>query len=227
MKKCIENLNDQGYIAYQMKCINALIEHFGYDYEEWREILEYISDCTFLVNTFEKERGIRAESERFWAMYCCYYQPSEVIKAFGIPQNGTKKLFYPCRECSRKKLQYAYMGAKYGLCLNILDCEIIKSPQNLAHIETGNPVIKRNFELYMRTDIALLRVLENIFSRPTDLAYDYFDEGWVVLLRDTLKVLDELKIPYPDCDDIHEFAFGEENKTKRFSTVNLIKNANS
>lgn len=85
MEKCIENLNDQGYIAYQMKCINSLIDHFGYDYEEWREILEYISDCTFLINTFEKERGIKAESERMWAYYSCHYQPSEVLKPWGIP----------------------------------------------------------------------------------------------------------------------------------------------
>ena len=71
----------------------------------------------------------------------------------------------------------------------------------------------------------LLRVLNNIFSNDTDLSYDFFDEGRVVFLRDSLKALDELSIPYPDCDDIHEYGFGEENETKRFSSVNLIKEA--
>lgn len=225
MEKCIENLNDQGYIAYQMKCINSLIDHFSYDYEEWREILEYISDCTFLVNTFNKVRGIRAESDRMWDMYCCHYQPSEVLAPFGIPQKGTNRFFHPCRECSRKMPQYADRGATYGLCMNILDCKYVREKHNDPYFKKRSPEEKRNYKLYLKTDLALLRVLEDIFSRPTDLAYDYFDEGWIVLLWDTLKVLDELKIPHPDCDDIHEYAFGEENNTKRFSTVNLIRKA--
>lgn len=229
MKKCIENLNNQGRIAYQMKCINSIIEHFGYDYEEWREILEYISDYTWLVNTFEKERGIRAESERLWNYYSTKYCPENILKPWGIPQKGTKQLFYPCRACNRRKLQFEEYGATYGLCLNVLSCKYVKENYRF-HDDTedkrGKGVYKKNYELFLRTDLSLLRVLNNIFSNDTDLSYDFFDEGRVVFLWDSLKALDELGIPYPDCDDIHEYAFGEENEFNRFSSVNLIKKEN-
>lgn len=126
MKKCIQNLNNQGRIAYQMKCINSIIEHFGYDYEEWREILEYISDYTWLHNTFDKVHGIRVECERLWNYYSTKYCPEDILKPWGIPQKGTKQLFYPCRACSRRKLQFEEYGATYGLCLNVLSCKYVK-----------------------------------------------------------------------------------------------------
>jgi len=229
MKKCIENLNNQGRIAYQMKCANALIEYFGYDYEEWREILEYISDYTWLHNTFDKVHGIRVECERLWNYYSGYYCPENILKPWGIPQKGTKQLFYPCRACSRCKLQFEEYGATYGLCLNVLDCSYVKGNYRYnddTEDKRGKGIYKKNYELFLRTNLSLLRILNNIFSNDTDLSYDFFDEGRVVFLRDSLKALDELGIPYPDCDDIHEYAFGEENEFNRFSSVNLIKKEN-
>lgn len=226
MEKCIENLNNQGRIAYQMKCLNVLIDHFGYDYEEWREILEYISDYTWLVNTFEKERGIRAESERLWDYHSTKYCPENILTPWGIPQKGTNQRFYPCRICGRRKLQFEEYGATYGLCLNALDCKYVKENYRYnddTEDKLGKGIYKKSFELFLRTDMRLLRVLNNIFSNDTDLSYDFFDEGRVVFLWDSLKALDELGIPYPDCDDIHEYAFGEENEFNRFSSVNLIK----
>lgn len=226
MEKCIENLNNQGRIAYQMKCINSIIEHFGYDYEEWREILEYISDYTLLHNTFEKEHGIRVETERMWNFYSCQYHPEEILTPWGIPQKGTNQCFFPCRACGRRKMQFEEYGATYGLCVNVLDCKYVKENYCYHSDEDnkfGKGVYKKSYELFLRTDFSLLRVLNNIFSNDTDLSYDFFEEGRVVFLQDSLKALDELGIPYPDCDDIHEYAFGEENDTKRFSSVNLIK----
>ncbi len=229
MKRCIENLNNQGRIAYQMKCINSIIEHFGYDYEEWREILEYISDYTWLHNTFDEVRGIRVECERLWNYYSSYYWPYEILMPVGIPQKGTNRRFSPCSACGRRKLQFEDFGATYGLCVNVSDCKYVK--ENYRFSGSGNfrlsdGIYKKSFELYLRTDFSLLRILNNIFSNDTDLSYDFFEEGRIVFLRDSLKALDELGIAYPDCNDIHEYAFGEENDTKRFSTVNLIKKAN-
>ena len=228
MEKRIENLNNQGRIAYQMKCANAIIEHFGYDYEEWRGILEYISDYTWLVNTFDKVRGIRVECERLWNYYSSYYWSYEILMPVGIPQKGTNRRFIPCRTCDKRKMQFAEYGATYGLCLNALDCKYVKENYRYnddTEDKLGKGIYKKSFELFLRTDMRLLRVLNNIFSNDTDLSYDFFDEGRVVFLWDSLKALDELGIPYPDCDDIHEYGFGEENDTKRFSSVNLIKEA--
>ena len=226
MVKCLENLNNQGFIAYQLKCMVALIHHFGYDIEEWREILEYITDYTWLNCTFEKERGLRAGSEKGWAGERSRYWPEQILTPSVIYQDDINSRIIPCRVCGNCKYQFADYGADYGLCMNIPDCQYVKENYRFhggGRYGRGDGVYKKSYELFLRTDFNLLRVLNNIMSNDSDLSYDFFEEGRIVFVWDTLKVLDSLKIPPPDFDDIHEFAFGKENERKRFSTLNLIQ----
>lgn len=75
----------------------------------------------------------------------------------------------------------------------------------------------------MRTDFNLLRAVNNALNIDSDISYEFFEEGRVVYLWDTLKILDSLNIPYPNMEGIHDYAFGKENERFRFSTYNLIK----
>lgn len=225
IEKTLENLNNQGFIAYQLKCMVALIHHFGYDIEKWREILEYITDYTWLHCTYEKERGLRANSERDWFSYSGKYTPSSILMPVGIPQHSTNKLLFPCRVCGNCKYQFADYGADYGLCMNIPDCQYVKENYRFhggGRYGLGDGVYRKSYELFLRTDFNLLRVLNNIMDNDTEMS-DFFEEGRIVFVWDTLKVLDSLNVPHPDFDDIHEFAFGKENQCKRFSTLDLIQ----
>ena len=205
MKKNIQKLNDTGLVAYQIKCIVALINYYKYDINEWQEVLEFICDYTYLINTFGKEHGLRSSSESTWDPESDKFLPQLVLKPVLL-----------CNGCKKLDLQFKEYGAKYGLCLNIKEC------QKDENDKFGNQHSKI-FHLYINADFKLLRAVNNVLSHTSDISYDYFKDGRIVLLWDTLKIFDELGIPYPDFDGIHDYAFGENNITKRFSTYNLIR----
>lgn len=226
MKKTIDNLNNQGLMAYQIKCIIALIEHFEYNYEEWREILEYLTDYTWLTGVSENEHGIRATSCGKWAYESSKWLPESILRPFIMPVPDSKRCICVCDSCDHLKYQFSEYGATYGLCLNSHSCEYVRKKYELPRLKcstSDEEFSKKIHELYMRTDFNLLRAVNNALSIDSDLSYDFFEDGRIVYLWDTLKVLDRLNIPYPDMEDIHEHAFGKENELFRFSTYNLIK----
>lgn len=221
----LDRLNDHGLIAYHIKCLNALIEYFGYDYEDWREVMELLTDWTWLVNTFEKEHGLVAKSEYDCSTRVWNYAPSEILKPIGIPQKGTDKYIFPCDICGQAKYQFEAFGADNGLCMNMGSCRYVKENYRYhggGKYGRGEGIYKRNYELYLKTDFNFLRALNNALTREDELT-ELFDEGRIVLLWDTLKIFYSLGLPYPDAEGIHEYAFGEDSITKRFSTRNLLK----
>lgn len=226
MKKTIDNLNNQGLMAYQIKCIIALIEHFEYNYEEWREILEYLTDYTWLTGVSENEHGIRATSSGKWAYESSRWLPATILDPFLMPDANSKRNIWVCKNCNRLKYQFSEYGATYGLCLNSHSCEYVRKKYELPRLKSSTideKFKKKVHELYMRTDFNLLRAVNNALNIDSDISYEFFEKGRVVYLWDTLKILDSLNIPYPDMEGIHDYAFGKENERFRFSTYNLIK----
>ena len=99
----LDKLNDSGLIAYHIKCLIALIDHFGYDYEDWREVMELLTDLTLMYGKSYEGKGLRSASvsdceDKLWL-----YKPSEILEPVGIPQKGTNKYIVPCDVCGRTK----------------------------------------------------------------------------------------------------------------------------
>ena len=222
MKKSIENLNNQGLVAYQLKCIVALINYFGYHLEEWREVLEVIADYTYFHRSFGKIKGRQIKSDRDWARDSCRYKPESVLTP--CRQDDGKAYCY-CPDCHHKLIQFAEYNADYGLCLNMESCEYVKNNPRYNGFGFNfdfEDVRRRCYKLYVDKDFRLLIALNNVLSIDSDISYEFFDGDRSVYLRDTLKIFDELNIPYPSLEDIHEYAFGEENDLKAFSSYELL-----
>ncbi len=224
MGKSIADLNSQGIVAYQIKCIIALIEYFGYDYEEWRELLEKLSDYTCLA-VAEKESGyIHIPTNREWNYELDKFAPENYLQPFLTPVKKSRKIFLACDSCRMKKYQFDEYGAAYGLCVNSHSCENVRRRYDLprAYINPRREEFTRKvYDWYMRTDFSVLTVLNNIINIDSDMSSDFFRGRKTVYLYDTLKTLDKLYIMRPDTADISEYAFGETREN--FSCADLLK----
>lgn len=223
--KTIKNLNCNGAYCYGIKLVVKLIDHYGYDYDEWQEVLNFLCDFTALENHYN-------EIYIAWCKKLQCYSPTGILAPVYILNYNGFENFYPCHHCKKTGWLFNEYGDDSSFCMNFKNCEYVKYHYRYTQLAYDSPDYKpitegkyrKYYDLYMKTDITLLRIIEETLQICYgDLATDYFNNDHMPILYDMINTFKALGLPLPDCDDIPDEGFGEENERKRFSSLDLIK----
>lgn len=226
MLKSFETFNLKGMFCYGLKCIVNLIDYYGYDFDDWHEMLMYMSDLTIInyVITPNGSTGRICANITDWDNKN-FYDPAEILQPIIISCQGNKN-FYPCESCEKSRWLFADYGAEDGFCLNFKDCEYVKNHYRYSRPDKNQyseGIYRKCYDLYMRTDINLLRVIQDTFSIRYAIADEYFGGDRMPLIRDIWSVFDSLNIPVPTCDDLPDKCFGQWDRNNCFDSFNSIQ----
>ena len=213
----ISSMNLKGKYCYGIKIISGLIEHFGYDYDNWRDFLICLTDFT-LIDMYSGTEGRRS---KHWSP--SEYSPAEILEPVYMPDSQGRD-FYPCDNCPQKRLLFEEYGAESGFCLNFKNCGYVS-----AHYRYTRPdknkysqgQYKKLYDLFMTADISLLRVIYDTLALTDETAGELFDGDRMPIINDMLTVYKALGIGIPDMSGIPDEGFG---KPCSFDSIRLIKN---
>ena len=226
MSKSFEALNLKGMFCYGLKCIVKLINYYEYDFSDWDEMLMFMSDLTIIdyVVTLNGSKGRICSDITDWNNKN-FYDPVEILQPIIMPCQG-KKNFYPCESCEKNSWLFAEYGVEDWFCLNFKECQYVKDHYRYTRPNKNQYSVgayKKCYDLYMRTDINLLRVIQDTLSIKYSIADEYFDGDRMPLIRDICTVFDSLNIPVPTCDDLHDKCFGKWDRDNCFDSYELIQ----
>ena len=225
IEKTIKNLNCNGAYCYGIKLVIRLIDHYGYNRDEWHEVLDILCERT----TF---KGNDHERHRTWIKNIEYCSPTSALEPIVIQDPKAAQNFFPCDDdCENPCWIFSEYGDEGTFCTNFTNCKYVKDHYRYTRQADDNPgknqyaegKYREYYDLYMRTDINLLRIIEETLQIAYgDLAFEYFDGDHMPVLYDMINAFEALGLPLPDCDDIPDEGFGEENRKCCFDCSHLI-----
>ena len=226
MSKSFETLNLKGMFCYGLKCIVKLIDYYGYDFSDWNEMLVFMSDLTIIdyVVTPNGGKGKVCVNIIDWDNKN-FYDPTEILQPIIMPYQG-KSNFYPCENCGKSQWLFAEYGIEDGFCLNFKNCEYVKNHYRYNCSDKNQyseGIYRKLYDLYMRTDISLLRVIQDTFSIKYALTDEYFGGERILLIKDIWEVFENLDIPIPSCADLPDKCFGKWGRDNCFDSFELIQ----
>lgn len=212
-------LNVKGLFCYGLKVIVKLIKHFGYDFGKWREFLTGMSDYTLI----DEQNGVGGRCSKHWEIFD--YSPNEILIPIIFPKNNIKN-FYPCDNCGQAKWLYgAYEDESF--CLNFKNCGYVRDHYRYNRPDKNQYSVgkyKEYYDLYMETDIDLLRVIyDTMLITDYSSAYEMFDGDRMPIIADILGVCKRLGIEPPDLSGIPEEGFDKDSKCLSFDCISLIE----
>ena len=209
-------LNYKGLFCYGLKVIVKLIKHFNYDYSEWYDLLVGMSDRT-LIDPSSSSVGRRS---KYWEMG--KYSPDEILLPVFMPDENGKE-FYPCDICGRSRWLYGE-DAEYCFCLNFKNCGYVKNHYRYNRPDKNQYSVgeyKKYYELYMKTDINLLRVVYDTMALAEGALGELLNGDRIPLIADMLNVCKDIGAEPPDLSGIPKEGFGKECDCS-FDCIGLI-----
>lgn len=215
-------LNRAGLYCYGLKVIVKLIKHFGYDYNKWYELLLGMSDYTLI----RESEGIVGRFSKYWGAIGDY-SPEEILTPIFIPHKDIKN-FYPCDHCGRQNWLYG-MYEEEDFCLNLKNCGYVRDHYRYNRPDKNKYSVgkyKEYYDMYMETDISLLRVIYDTFkiAEPGDLISFFDDNNRTIIIADMIKVCRSLGVEPPDLSGIPEEGYGDKYHIRSFDSIGLIEN---
>lgn len=212
-KNNFSRLNIKGMFCYGLKLIVKLIDYFNYDYSKWHNYLICLSDFTlidFCLNT--KGRCLQYWNE---SDFC----PGEILMPVVMPDKKGK-VFYPCDVCGKTNWLYT----EYRFCLNFRTCEYVKNHYRYNRSDKNQYSVgkyKEYYDLFISTDINLLRVIYDTLSLTNETAGEVFDGDRIPIMNDMLDVCIKLGITPPDFSGIPTEGYGKDIPVS-FDSVEII-----
>lgn len=209
-------LDIKGLFCYGLKVIVKLIKHFKYDGSKWHEFLLCMSDYTLI----DMRNSIGGRCSKHWEMD--KYSPNEILAPVVMTgKNG--KAFLPCDSCGQAKWLFGEFEDEC-FCLNFKNCGYVKDHYryncpNKNQYSIGK--YKEYYDLYMETDINLLRVIYDTISLTNGTIGEVFDGNSMPLIADMINVCKETGIEPPDLVGIPKEGYGKGNVS--FDCIGLIE----
>lgn len=208
-EKRLRRLNIRGAYCYGIKLVVKLIGHFGYDFGEWRELLEFL--CYYTAHKDHNDMNV-------WREKLGYCSPTEILEPIVLDNHKGFEHYIPCDHCGKQRWVFGEYGADHTFCMNFKSCEYVTDHYRYKRQTFRFPgqqiysegKYKEYYDLFMKTDINLLRMIqETLMIAHGDAAYDYFDGNHVPIVFDMIYEFEKLGLTAPDCEDIPDKGFGE------------------
>lgn len=211
-------MNTKGKFCYGIKLAVKLVEYYGYDRKRWYDFLAEMSDYTLI----DICSGTQGRYSKHWS--ASDYSPAEILEPVYMPDKNGRD-FYPCDICGKCSWLFSENGAESGFCLNFKNCCYVAEHYRYARSDknqysTGK--YKENYDLFMSTDINLLRIIYDTVSLTDETAGELFDGDREPLMRDMLSVFGLISIELPDLSGIPDEGFGK-NSSRSFDCINLLR----